>query len=628
MRVTAIVLSFSAVVAPQVLPPPPPPPPAMQMPPRDVTRAPEPIGAGVIRGRVVAADTGNPIRRAMVNLSPVMTASPAGGRSGGSGTSGGTVGGVVGGVPAEATIQVLSSGRGTAQGPMMQMARPRQATTDTQGVFEFTALPAGSYRLVAQASQSSPQYLGIAYGAKAPLGPYQSDTGQPIQLSDGQTFGKAIISLPRGAVIAGRVTDENGDPLARVQVYTLMYLPGSSRGQRFGSGAQTDDLGQYRIFGLQPGEYVVAAEARNDTYVQPNAVPLREEDAIGYMTTYYPGTADEGAAVRVRARASTESSGIEIRLVEGRLFRLSGFVTDSQGRPLVRTSGQLMRTVGAGSTFGAGFSTDEQGQFRMKNVPPGNYRIVVRQMRPFVGPVGPNMQPEMGEMANMPLVVSADLDNLAIVTSPGVTITGNVVFEQGTPSPMPREIRVMATVGSQEDMMGVPSPQPAVVTPDLTFTMKGLMGSYLLRASAANQYVKSITANGEDVTDTPHEFKTNERVTVTLTSRVSMLEGTVTDAGGEPAANTGIILFSEDKASWRGNSTRMRRTTVDATGHYRFPGLIAGRYYVAAVPRDRLNISMMNIETAYFEQLAKEATLVVVGEDEQRRVDLKVIGEE
>src|SRR3990167_11183046 len=75
VRVTAIVLSFSAVVAPQVLPPPPPPPPAMQMPPRDVTRAPEPIGAGVIRGRVVAADTGNPIRRAMVNLSPVMTAS-------------------------------------------------------------------------------------------------------------------------------------------------------------------------------------------------------------------------------------------------------------------------------------------------------------------------------------------------------------------------------------------------------------------------------------------------------------------------------------------------------------------------------------------------------------------------
>lgn len=618
VRFAAIILSFFSVVGQQMLPP--------QQPPRDVVRRPEPVGTAVIRGRVVASDTGNPIRRATVNLSPVMTAPPPqGGRSGGSGITGGVVGGVGGGVSGGVVGGVVSSGPNT-QMSLMPMARPRQATTDAQGAFEFTGLPAGTYHIRASPNQYSPQYLSIAYGAKKPIGPLSSDPGQPIQLTDGQTFDKAIVALPRGAVIAGRVTDENGDPLARVQVYTLFYPPGSSRSQRFGGGAQSDDLGQFRLFGLQPGDYVVAAEARNNTFVPPNAVPEREEDNIGYLTTYYPGTADEGAAVRVRAKPGAESSGIEIRLVQGRLFRISGFVTDSQGQPLARTSGQLMRSVGGGGAFGLGFSTDDQGQFRMQNVPPGTYRVIVRQMRPNMGLIGPR-QPEMGEMANVPLTISADLDNLAVITSPGVTISGHVVFEQGPPSPMPKEMRVMGQIGNPEDMMGMPSPPPATVTPELTFTMKGLMGEYLLRTSAPNQYVKTVTANGEDITDIPHEFKTNERVTVTLTSRVSTLEGTVTDAKGDSSNDSGIILFPEDKASWRGNSTRLRRASVSANGQFRIPGLLPGRYYVAAVSRDRLNIASSSIDAAFFEQLSKEATLVVIGEDEQRKVDLKVIGE-
>ena len=66
-----------------------------------------------------------------------------------------------------------------------------------------------------------------------------------------------MIPLPRGGVITGRVTDETGEALARVQVYTLFFPPGSTRGQRMGSGGQTDDLGQFRLYGLAPGDYSV-----------------------------------------------------------------------------------------------------------------------------------------------------------------------------------------------------------------------------------------------------------------------------------------------------------------------------------------------------------------------------------
>lgn len=629
MRLTAaVILSFTgafAIVAAQQAPPPPPVAPSAPQPPRDFVRRAEPTaptGTGVIRGRVVAADTGNPIRRAMVNLSPVAPPVPPGGGRG-------VLGGVSGGVTTIAPGVVVSGPvQSSTSSISMSVARPRQAVTDSQGSFEFTGLPAGSYRIMASGNQYAPQYLGMSYGAKKPSGPGSFDSGQPIQIADGQTFNKAVIALSRGGVITGRVTDENGEPLTRVQVYSVFFPPGSSRGMRMGGGSQTDDLGQFRIYGLQPGEHAVVAEASRYTFVPPNAPPETEEEKIGFVTTYYPGTADEGAAQRVRTRVATETQGIEIRLVQDRLYHVSGTVVDLQGQPLARVNGQVMRrTTGTtGMMMGSssfGFNTDEKGQFQMRNVPSGNYRLIIRQTRPYTP--GPGPQTDPGEMAAMPLTIAgADLDNLMVVTTPGVTISGQVVFEQGPPTTTADTVRIMATIGNPDEMSGVPSPQPAVMRPDLTFTMKGLLGDHMLRASGPNQYLKSVTVGGEDITDTPREFKAGDRVTITLTSRASAVEGNVADAAGAASPDAGILLFSDDKASWRFNSARLRRSTVDANGHFRIPGLMPGRYFIAALPRERLSMPM-NGDPAFFEELSKVATSLTIGEDEERKVDLKIV---
>jgi len=171
--------------------------------------------------------------------------------------------------------------------------------------------------------------------------------------------------------------------------------------------------------------------------------------------------------------------------------------------------------------------------------------------------------------------------------------------------------------------MGMSTPQPAVVGPDLTFTMKGLMGEVLLRSNAPMQSLKSVTLNGTDITDTPREFKPGDKVTITLSSRASTLEGTVTDAAGAPVTDAGLLLFSDDKASWRSNSIKTRRSTVDQAGHYRMLGLLPGRYFIIALPRERLNTGMM--DATMFDELSKEATSLVVGDDEQRQVDLKLV---
>ncbi len=615
------ILLLSSAGVPAGAQPPPPPPPAAPAPqigqPRDPVRRPpppEPAGTGVIRGRVVAADTGSPVRRANVNVMAITPPMPLPAP----GSTGVTI----------QTMVINGAQTSVNVGAQFNGIRSRTATTDAQGAFEFTGLPAGTYRLTASPGQYSAQYLPMAFGARKSGGPMAPDFGQPIQLGEGETFNKATIALPRGAVITGRVTDETGDPLARVQVYTIAYAPGNSRGFRSGGGGSaTDDLGQFRLFGLTPGEYAVVAEARANTFVQPNAPPESEEDRIGYMTTFYPSTADEAAAQRVSARAGGEIPGIEIRLVSGRLFRISGVVTDSQGRPAPRMNGSLTKRTSTGIFSGSGFSTDEQGRFQMRNVAPGSYRLVVRQNQN--GPRNPDGSLiDPGEFANLPLVLSADLEDLLVVTTTGVTITGLVVFEQGPPQPaanqtVPPPVRVNAMMGDPTDNMGIsPSPATAAVGPDQTFTMKGMMGEYLLRASAGTQFLKSVSVNGQDITDTPREFKQGDRVTITMSTRSSTLEGAVTDDKGKPVADAGLILFSDEKASWRSNSIKTRRAGSDPTGHYRIMGLLPGRYFIIAVPRDRLNVGML--DAAFFEQLSKEATSLVLGEDEQRQVDLKL----
>ncbi len=581
-------------------------------PPRDPVRPPEPTGTAVIKGRVVAADTGNPIRFAMVNLSPMQMPTPPP-PAAGAGASTGTT---------------AQGGRGPAAAVVLNQVRPRQATTNGQGLFEFRTLPAGKYRLFVSTSQYSPQYLGMAYGAKQPNSPYMSDPGQAIELADGQSFDKVLIALPRGGVITGRVTDENSEALARVMVYTFFFPPGGGRGQRMGQSSQTDDLGQFRLFGLQPGEHAVVADAMRFNYM-PNPNVETEDDRTGYVTTYYPGTPDEASAQRVRVRVATETSGIEFRMAEGRLYRISGNVVDSQGKPLPRINGQVMRrSTALGGNSSQGFNTDDQGAFNIRNVAVGTYRLVIWQTRQGDARL-PNGQPDRGEMAAMPITIAGtDLENVMVVTTPGETVTGNVVFEQTSPAPGiagSMQSRVMAMPGNPEDSLGLPMPQPAVVTRDATFTLKGLLGEILLRASGPNLFLKSVTIGGEDITDTPHEFKSNDRVTITLTSRASTLEGVVADGAGSPTPDAAVILFSEDKNSWRMNSIRTRRTSADADGRFRLNGLMPGHYLVAALPRERLNAGPGAFDARYFEQLSKDATPLVVGEDEQRRMDLKLV---
>ena len=241
------------------------------LPPRDNAQSPQ-VGTGRIRGRVLAAGTNAPLRRVQMQLN-------------------------------------------WAESPQSS----RLVNTDSDGRYEFVDLPAGTFSLRA----TKPGYVGLQYGQRRPY-----ESGTPIALAAGQTISSVDFALPRGSVIAGRITDEFGEvmPKVPVQVQRFQYAADGQRRLVVSGRGTTDDRGEFRIYELMPGEYVVNANALTNAVVASDAVALPLGD--GYPPTFYPGTPNVNQAQVITLGVGEEVS-IQISLTAVRLSRVSGTVRDS-----------------------------------------------------------------------------------------------------------------------------------------------------------------------------------------------------------------------------------------------------------------------------------------------------------
>jgi protocatechuate 3,4-dioxygenase beta subunit len=500
-------------------------------PPRDPSEpAAVPRGTAIIRGIVVAADTGTPIRRAQVRA------------------AGGSGGGL------------------------------RLATTDAQGRFEFKELVAGRFNLFA----SKGGFVSLQYGQRRP-----SEAGTPIDLSDKQVIDKLLIALPRGSVIAGRIFDEFGEPVANAVVTAMRY--GYSGGVRriLNAGGQnsrdtTDDQGAFRLFGLQPGEYVIAANFRGGG---PEITDTSEEIS-GFAPTYFPGTPNAGEAQRVRVDVSQEQSGVNFALIAAKLVRIGGSIINSQGAvvtnasvtlvPGDRSSGPLMTQSSA--------RVNRSGTFQLNNVPPGRYVLQVRTAAPggrggpAVAAQGP--QPADVEFGRLDLAVGAqDLDGVVVVTAPGARLTGQVVADNQQPLPFRPEQVQLAARAARADQAAFPGGGGGTTRPasDWTFQIIGLFDPVLLRVNNAQGWsLKRVLLNGQDVTDTPLEFTPGQTLAglqVVLSDKSTLVQGAVTDDRGNLMTDATVLVFPSDEARWSYQSRFIRSGRPNQDGRYEIRGL-------------------------------------------------------
>lgn len=244
---------------------------------------------------------------------------------------------------------------------------PLWTTTDQDGRYSFNDLAPGTYRIDVQKA-------GFAFRFPGPDSPPPAS----VAIVAGQSVETPVVVLQRGGAIAGRVLDPSGEPLVGARVSALRSMsPSRAMYVPIGQSAQTNDLGEFRIFGLPPGEFLVQAAAAPD-FEPPGTVP--QERATLLAPTYYPGTREQGEAKSVTVDAGRTTAGISIQMILTPAFRISGFVLDEAGEPVANAVVMVMPDRSAGFTpMIAGrpgqVRTDAAGAFTAPNLPAGAYSI-------------------------------------------------------------------------------------------------------------------------------------------------------------------------------------------------------------------------------------------------------------
>jgi protocatechuate 3,4-dioxygenase beta subunit len=537
-------------------------------PARDTSAIPK-KGTAVIRGRVVAADTGRPLRRARISLS---------------------------------SAELGPEGR-------------RSASTNLDGAFELKDLPAARYTV----SVARGGYLSLQYGQRRP-----GEQGRPLQLGDGAVLEKIDFTLPRMGTIAGRVLDETGEPIEGVRLFAMRMLYFEGRRKLVpvaSSTGSTDDRGEYRINRLPPGTYTVMASTKETWTVTENG----KDTVYGYVPTYFPGVAIGSAARPVTLKVGQEVTAIDFPLVPGRTAKITGQALDSQGRPFTRVSlGDEVKGLNFAS-FGPGadVTTAPDGTFAALNVTPGEYKLTAyRQSTDERGP----------EAAVMEINVDGtDLESVMLVGSSGGTLSGRIVIEDGSAPPKMSSIVVQAAepfrgqptpvlLGAFKDF-GTTTPRE-----DGTFSLAHVFGRARMQVTVPDGWmVKAITREGKDLTNSWLQLGSGEElagVDVLVSNRVTMVEGRLLDERNQPLRDATVLVFPSDPDRWFENSKTIRATRPDQQGRWQAKGLPAGDYLAIAL--DYVEDGAWH-DPEFLESLRRDAQKLTLADAGSETVALKVI---
>ena len=559
-----------------------PPPPGQSFPPggpgrqggpsRDA-RPPAPIGTAVIRGQVVAADTGRPLRRARIQ----------------------------------------------ANAPELGPGDNRTTSTGVDGKFELKDLPAGRYTVAVQRSG----YLRLSYGQRRPF-----EQGKPIQISDRQVVENVSFALPRMSLITGRVYDEAGEAISDVQMFAMrtVYFEGKRRLVPVAGGpvTRTDDAGQYRLLGLPPGSYYVMASLRETWNVSEAGTQVM----MGYAPTYFPSTTSVTEARRITVAVGQEASNTDISLIPGRASTVSGTAVDSQGRPLAGRQVGLnveFRGPGFGMMMGMpGAPIGPDGSFTIKDLAPGEYKLRAQTSAEVNGAT-------VQENASVPVVANGiDLDGVVITTSSGWSAAGQVIGEDGTAPSVARE-RVRIIARSLDGGVGFAPPPGGGADSgrpkaDWTFDVTGIASASRIRATVPDGWmVKGIQQDGRDITDVVFDLKSGNTVSglqVVLSNRVNSITGQLTDGKGAPISDGTVIVFASEPDKWHEDSRYVRSARPDQSGNYKITGMPPGEYLAVAI--DYVEEGTWN-DPEYLESIRRYDQRITLGEIDAQAISLKLV---
>jgi hypothetical protein len=435
-------------------------------------------------------------------------------------------------------------------------------TTDASGTFRFENLPAGNYSITVQRN-------GYVRSDSRPGARTATST---ITVSSGQAVtGISVRLIPHG-VIAGKVTDEDGDPVAFVSVQVLRerWIAGRRQYTPMNAGS-TNDLGEYRIAGLLPGRYFLVA---NHNRQQPGRTQPRSPGAVAdqsYSSQFYPGAADISQASVVEVAAGQELRGIDFGMRKTATFRIRGKVLDESGKPAQGVS--VMAAPAEGYFLGMrgmGVARNADGSFEVAGVQPGSYTLVANRG----GREGTR------SVARTPVQVGTrDLDGVIMQLQPTFAISGTVRAPEGVAVGNARIVLESLEPGVPFGAIGTSGPLDAGGAWTATNVSPGRY-RFSLTPMPQGAYIKAVTVQGQDITAGALVSAPATGVEIQLAAKAPTVAGTVLGPENEAVAGATVVLVPD--TGRRDQYWLFRQTVADSNGSFNFPGVNPGLYSVFA----------------------------------------------
>ncbi len=444
--------------------------------------------------------------------------------------------------------------------------------TDERGSFHVADLRAGrfSYR----ATRAS-------YVAAEPLA---EDLSEVISLSAGDDLRYIKFRMHRAGVITGRVVYADGEPFSGAELTVHRGVSDEGR-------ATTNDLGEYRVANLLPGDYSVHIQS-----------PMQTGDC-GQFTNrkprLYVPEPQSGELPSVHVASGQQGTYPDLVMVQVTAHRVSGRVVwDSYPLPGLWRVSTSNRTIEARTS---------DGSFAICGLVPGEYTIRTSARI--------NGRSVAGELKVR--IEDEDLKDLGIVPEPSASIRARIEVEDNAPLDL-AHIDIL-TIADSFPHGAVPQPRRQ---PDGSFILDEVYtGEYrfFVAPIPSGSYLKSVRFGGQDVLDAPllvHGGESLDGLVFTVSPKAGTVTGIVHDETGSPIPNANVILQPDPRHTERDIHGCLR--TTDQNGGFTCDSLAPGRYRVAAwrtFPLDFLRAR---------DEVASKGTQLEVSESGRASIILKV----
>jgi len=431
--------------------------------------------------------------------------------------------------------------------------------TNAQGAFCFDRLAPDAYQLVAERAG----YLRAVYGAR----PGHTD-GIPLRVEEPRELPPVTLKMIGGAVLAGTVVDDRGQPVDGAQVELAQKIWDRTWTDSHVSSTHTDSNGAFRFSKLTPGNYYLSAAPPTPERNGMSGVLL---DAKGQplhpatMGTYYAGSLTFARATPIPLKAGQETGNLVLALNPAVTRRLTGRVTLPSGSAPAAELTLDLHPAGGGDYLDGNFGADigKDGTFTAADLPPIEFEARVEGLG---SPLSAKVD-----------LTHGDVDGLVIEAPRTVDLRLTTRVEgPGAPAVAAPELTVCnvekgAIASEMPDSSGV-------------YQFHGLPpGLYRFTSEGQEVYVKRVVVNGRPLNDGLIDLRQAppERLELVLSANLASLEGTLDrPKAGTPALSVTVVAVDETR---NGPEVTSQSAVADHAGRFRFPSLVPAKYRLMAI---------------------------------------------